>query len=433
MSLPLDTVCEFPAERSSSRLRPLLQTAWRYGISTSGPVATSGAHFLASLIFVRNLPAREFGLFSFVLVIVPFCMSLMGAALIIPVTRSLHDTPEARARIVASCLKFNLLLSLMAALAVFSSLLMTGARPEPAALLALFGGVLTARWFARCFAYVQGRVHRAVLSDLVYAALLVASLGALALSHHVSLVLGAALLLASACAGLLPLGRDYFVDQIAAIHDGHLRDYAPIFRDVTRWSLLGVAFTEVTVNAHAYLVTFIAGPGAFALLALGMLLMRPVSLMQSALPDLERPAMTRAIAARDLKKLLVTKREFFAALLAMWSVTILLAGGLLLWAPHLLLKKGYALDDVLAVTALTALIMMLRNFRTPPSVLLQAAGEFKALASIGTKSCLVSVGATLALLLAFGPIASLLGVAAGEMVILLSVRRMSRDWVAQHG
>ena len=81
------------------------------------------------------------------------------------------------------------------------------------------------------------------------------------------------------------------------------RRYLPIFRDVTRWSLAGAVLTELTVNAHAYLVTFIAGPGAFALLALGMLLMRPASLMQSALTDLERPAMARAIGAKDGKAL----------------------------------------------------------------------------------------------------------------------------------
>ena len=31
-------------------------TALRYGVSAAGPVAVSGGHFLASLIFLRNLP-----------------------------------------------------------------------------------------------------------------------------------------------------------------------------------------------------------------------------------------------------------------------------------------------------------------------------------------------------------------------------------------
>ena len=53
----------------------LLGTALRYGVSAAGPVAVSGAHFLASFIFLRSLPAREFGLFSFVMVLVSFGMS----------------------------------------------------------------------------------------------------------------------------------------------------------------------------------------------------------------------------------------------------------------------------------------------------------------------------------------------------------------------
>jgi O-antigen/teichoic acid export membrane protein len=131
--------------------------------------------------------------------------------------------------------------------------------------------------------------------------------------------------------------------------------------------------------------------------------------------------------------LLRTRRDFFGALMMVWLGAVALAGGLLFWFPHLLLKKGYRLEDVLVVTLLTAAIMMLRNFRTPPAVLLQAAGEFKALAGIGTKSCAVSVIATLALLLAFGPVASLLGIMAGEFVVLFAVLRLSRKWILAHG
>ena len=49
---------------------------------------------------------------------------------------------------------------------MFAFLLLARAEPVPAALLALFGGVFTLRWFARCFAYVKGSMHRAVASDL---------------------------------------------------------------------------------------------------------------------------------------------------------------------------------------------------------------------------------------------------------------------------
>ncbi|MDB5739785.1 MAG: hypothetical protein JWP16_825, partial [Alphaproteobacteria bacterium] len=52
-----------------------LGVAGRYAVSAAGPLAVSAAHFLASLIFLRLLTAREFGLFSFVMVVVSFGMS----------------------------------------------------------------------------------------------------------------------------------------------------------------------------------------------------------------------------------------------------------------------------------------------------------------------------------------------------------------------
>jgi O-antigen/teichoic acid export membrane protein len=191
---------------------------------------------------------------------------------------------------------------------------------------------------------------------------------------------------------------------------------------------MGVFLTEVTVNAHAYLVTFISGPGAFALLALGMLLMRPASLMQSALPDLERPAMARAIAAKDMTTLARIQRHFAWGLAAAWAGNMLLCAALLAFFPLLILKKDYGLHDVILVATISAVIMAVRTLRTPPAVLLQAAGQFKELARIGTVSGAISVAATLGLLLAFGPIASLGGILLGELVILMRVRSMARDW-----
>jgi O-antigen/teichoic acid export membrane protein len=111
---------------------------------------------------------------------------------------------------------------------------------------------------------------------------------------------------------------------------------------------------------------------------------------------------------------------------------MVLCAALLVFFPMLLLKKGYDLRDVIIVAVISALIMALRALRTPQAVLLQVAGQFKALANIGTVSAAVSVTATLALLLAFGPIVSLGGIILGELVILAKVRIMARDWKAHH-
>lgn len=402
----------------------ILGTIIRYGLSASGPVAVSAAHFIASLIFLRALPAHEFGLFSFVMVVVSFGMSLNVSLIVVPITRNLV-TGEAVPRKI--CFQMNWLVCGGFAAILFAALMVGGAPLREAILLALFAGTFTFRWFSRCVAFVNGRMANAIISDITYSLFVVGSLGLLALRQQMDFTLGSEMMLLSALAALVPFGAAFFRDQLAALKSNPLA-YWPVFKDLTRWSLMGVILTELTVNAHAYLVTFIAGPGAFALLALGMLLMRPAALMQSALPDLERPAMSRAIAAKDMPRLTRIQSHFTFGLSAAWAANMLLCAGLLLFFPALLLKKGYALHDVILVAVISALIMAIRALRTPFAVLLQAAGQFRELASIGTVSAVVSVALTLVLLVAFGPIPSLVGIVLGELVILLKVRSMAHDW-----
>jgi O-antigen/teichoic acid export membrane protein len=407
--------------------------AWRYGLPISGPVATSGAHFLASLIFVRGLPASEFGIFSFVLVIVPFCMSIMAALLVLPVNNALASPLEERARIEATCLKANLILTMLAGIILFALLIAAQAQTLAALFLAAYGAIFTLRWFARSFSFVKGRTGIAIASDMVYAAILLAGLAAMLAGHAVQFIAGAILLLGAALASLLPFGARFFRDQIAAIGRGRIRDYRAIFRDITRWSLMGVVLTELTVNAHAYLVTFISGPGPFALLAVGQILMRPASLVQGALPDVERPAITRAIAAQERSNRARLLRDFRLVLLAVWAATAILAAAILAWVPQLLLKNTYALSDALLVTGLTGTIMLVRCFRTPPSTLMQAAGELKALAQIAAYTSAISILLTLTFLLAWGPAASLFGILISEIIVVVMLRRTVKGWEARHG
>jgi hypothetical protein len=106
--------------------------------------------------------------------------------------------------------------------------------------------------------------------------------------------------------------------------------------------------------------------------------------------------------------------------------TLMLGAGLLLFAPQLLLKQGYGAADAVTAGLLCAAIMAVRSARTPPGVLLQAAGEFKAMARLSAWTAAVSIAATLVLLLAFGPVASLGGIFLGEMAIITGMMPMAR-------
>jgi len=405
----------------------------RYSISAFGPISVSGAHFLAALILLHGLPRTEFGLFSFMLVAVPFCLSMCGSLLALPVARAAAREGDVADSEMADYMKANLVFSGAVALGVGAVMYVSQASPGLAALFGIYGATMSLRWFARCYTYAMRHPFRAMVSDLAYSTLLVAGLVALQLLHRLTMWSAAVLLLAAAISGFAAFDRTYLHRQLKSIWQGRLKPYFAVWQDLTRWSLLGVVLTEMTVNAHAYLVTFISGPGAFAVLALGSLFMRPVSLVLAALPDMERPLMTRKLAAGDQAGAFRIVKEFRTATGAIWLATIVLAGVVVIWFPHLLLKKGYPEGDVLTVIAISALIMALRTFRTPESVLLQAAGEFRALAGASAWSSAIALAATLVLLLAAGPIAALFGIVLGDVVMTGRIFSITRSWKRQNG
>ncbi len=415
-----------------SQLEKLLKVAGRYALSALGPVCISGAHFLGAVLVLHTLSPLHFGLFSFVMTIVPFCIGAAAALVGAPTTIGIRKRGSVDAAELATFQKANLLLAVFAFAVVGASLLASGLVWNAATLFGLYGAVMSLRWLARVYAYATDKPARAAASDVTYGVLLVAGLGALYLLNRVTMTYTATVLLLAAAGSLVIFDRAYLLKQFAPSPQGRLADYAPVWRDLTRWSLLGVAATELTVNAHAYFVTFFSGPGAFALLALGSLLMRPVAVVLSSLPDMERPVMARAIGSGDFARAFRAVKEFRTAAAAVLLGTILLAAALLIWFPNTVLKQGYDAGSAVVIVAIWAVIMAVRALRTPDAVFLQAAGEFQPLANIGMKSCAVSLAATLALLLMFGPIASLLGIVAGDVVMTAGIFTLTRRWKLAH-
>jgi hypothetical protein len=411
----------------------LARTALRYALSSLGPVAVSAAHFAASLMFLHALAPAQFGLLSFLLVVVPFCLSASGALLGAPISTALRRGAVIGESELATYLKTNLLVAALASAIVFSLLMLSHADRNLALLLALYAGIMTLRWFARCLTYATHGPARPIASDLVYSVLLLAGLSVLFASHRLTMENAAEMLALAALCGLAVFGLSYLSKQVWPGRAGSLWRYGAIWRDLTRWSLLGVVLTEMTANAHAYLVTFIAGPQAFAVLAVGSLLMRPASLVLSALPDMERPAMARRLAAGDPAGALRSVKEFRTATGAIWLLTVLLAGALLMWFPQLILKTGYDETQIVVVVAISAAIWAVRTLRMPESVFLQAAGEFRALAGASLWSSLTSIAATLGLLLLAGPVLSLIGILAGDLVMTARIFGLTRDWKLRHG
>jgi hypothetical protein len=400
----------------------------RYGLSSAGPLCISAAHFIAALLFLHAFSRTDFGLVSFLLVIVPFCLGIAGSMIGAPAAVRVRNGSMSPVEL-ATFLKTNLALGAAAGVLVCVLMALSGAGLMFAFVSGAYGAVMTARWFARTLAYALGPAWRVLLSDMLYSGLLAA---ALLVARHFDRVtpIGAVEILFLACFfAWLSFGQKFLRGQIAAAFAGSLAGYARIWNELARWSALGVVLTEFTANAHAYFVTFIAGPAAFAPLAIGALLMRPVQLVLAAIPDRERPAMARLLGSGNYRAARRSVNHFRSAAGAVWLLTATAAAGLLLWFPQLILRKGYDPSQALAVFGFFAAITVVRSVRTPESVLLQAAGEFRALAFASISSSIVSLLATLALLIVAGPVFSLAGILAGEIVVTIRVSMIARAWI----
>jgi hypothetical protein len=360
-------------------------------------------------------------------------LSVSGALVGASVSRVAARGCQLRDSELATHSKVNLLYSAAAGVCVFAMLFLSKSSPWQALVLGTYVGLMTQRWFGRNVGYAVGSPGRVAASDFVYAGALVAGVGLLSGLGRLDPGRTAIVLLMAAAAGLAALDRKFLRQLYWPPGEGSLRAFGPIWRNLARWSVLGVFLTELTANAHVYLVTFAFGPASFALLAVGSLLMRPVVLVLSALPDLERPEMVRRIAAGDSAGALRCVKEFRTAAGAVWFATLILAGAVLMWFPHLVLKHGYDTGQVLVVLAIWGAITAVRVARTPESVLLQSAGEFRALAGAGAWSSLASLALTLALALSFGPVASLGGILLGDLVMTNRIFTLSRNWKRAHG
>src|ERR1700710_676335 len=142
-----------------SRLQALFAAGQRYALSALGPLTIAAAHFLASLLFLRLMPQAAFGLFAFVLVLVPFWLGISVALLGAPLVTTRQDGDGAHE--LPTLLKANLLFSLVASVAVAGITLASGAAALPSILFGLYGGVMCLRWFARWLSYATQHPLRA--------------------------------------------------------------------------------------------------------------------------------------------------------------------------------------------------------------------------------------------------------------------------------
>jgi hypothetical protein len=294
---------------TDAALQPSPRTSgpWRtiraYSFSIIGPVSVSAAHFFASVVLLRELPPADFGQFSFLLVIAPFLSISFGGSLLLAPLAPIMVRTVHHGEGLSTLMKAALIIAVVAGI-IASDRCWPQFFFELAILIAPYVTLCVFRCYGRGYVLARSRPATAMASDLAYSIWLTARLAVMLSRGHTDVMAVAEMLVTASLIGTLALGSDYLSKQFLHLGKGSLIGFRPIWAEFSRWSLLGVPLAELTANAHAYLVTFFAGPQAFAVLAVGALLMRPVSLVLGALPDFERP--DDALKAGDTPGLILT-------------------------------------------------------------------------------------------------------------------------------
>src|SRR3546814_4397468 len=108
-----------------------------------------------------------------------------------------------------------------------------------------------------------------------------------------------------------------------------------------------------------------------------MLFFRPVNVCITALTQLERPRMTRAVARGDHDAAIRSERVFMAALVMLWLATCAVAAIALYAFPGLILKPTLDHRLVMISVGLCALLSLVQCVQTPMSVMTQARKAFR--------------------------------------------------------
>lgn len=404
--------------------KPLRATLARFGLASMSSAAVSVSHLLVQLVAVRRLEAAEIGTLAFLLVIIQFGYGLSNALVSTPYAIAVNQREDGAEQGFDFFFPMNLLLALSQGL-LCAAIGWAMVGPWAALAFGLAGVFSLLRWFGRANAYAHHTPGGAAISDMVYALLVIAGVGAtLAVGARIELF--GAVLAGAGLFALIPFGAGFLARHRPVGLGRALAAYRPVWKRQSAWTLIGVITTEATSNAHSYIVTLFAGPAAFAPIAVGMLFFRPVNVCITALTQLERPRMARAVGKGDDKSARGSARAFLAALVVIWVATAITAALILWFFPQVIIKPTLSVQTVMIAVALCAALSLVQCLQAPMSVLTQARGAFKPLAATSVRSCFVGVGAVIAITLLAPSVYTIGGVVLAQLVMMIGIWRLDR-------
>lgn len=404
----------------------------RYLAALSGSAGSSGAQFLLTLALLQRLSAEQFAQFAFLWLVAQFIWAIGGSLFAAPLARiasghSGRSLSEAWHAVTWMQLAF----AGLAMVGSFCLALLVGSDSTAASVFASLVLIGALRLHARVAAYARSGQRSVVIADTLFTLSVVILTVAAYLSSTPTPMAAYAILVAGNFLGLLPLARTLGYGRRLPRPRRIVVSFGDVWSRYSSWSLLGVVATEVTANAHSYIVTLTLGPAAFGPIAASAVLIRPGMVALNALSEFERARMARLLAADRRTDMIRARRLFRTVAFALWTATAVLTYLVLQFALQLVFAPSYSTAALTTGAWLWVTILLIRALYLPEAIEMQASGDFAALAWPKIWTAPLSVAAVALLLLIAEPVWSMLAICISEAIAALLLLRAHNRSIAR--
>lgn len=414
-------------------VRPALRgDLGRYLAALSGSAGSSGAQFLLTLALLQKLPAEQFAQFAFLWLVAQFIWAVGGSLFAAPLARIASTTsgsgmPEAWQAATWMQLAF----ALLAMAGSFCLALLVGSDGGAALVFAALVLIGALRLHARVAAYARGGQRAVVIADTMFTLSVLVLTAAAYLSLTSTPRLAYVILVVGNLLGLLPLLSALGLRKRPPDPRRIIMSFGDVWSRYSSWSLLGVIATEVTANAHSYIVTLALGPAAFGPIAASAVLIRPGMVALNALSEFERARMARLLADGRRAAMARARLLFRTVAAILWGGTAVLTWLVLQFAFDRVFPGSYSVPALVTGAWLWVAVLLIRALYLPEAVEMQASGDFAALAWPKIWTAPLSVVTVALLLLLAEPVWSLAGIAVSEAFAALLLLRAHRRSTAR--
>ncbi|MFT7532338.1 MAG: O-antigen/teichoic acid export membrane protein [Gammaproteobacteria bacterium] len=411
-----------PKNKSGNSIKRNLLS--RFIMASGGAAGVSLANFLLALLLLSQVSPKLFGIYGFVHVLIGLGYGVSNAIFGSPLTVALNRVNQTTTGLAQGYITWSFYFGLFSAAFIAAIIIGFGESALTAAVFSLASLLMINRWFWRSYAHAHRQPNQVVTSDCFYTAATLAGAAILLISDTVSITnvtllqaVGAGLGIIPLCRGAINLSGEMFVAANNTL-------FFSGFREHGRFALIGVISTEFTANAHVYLVTFLLGPSAYAPLAASVLFFRPVNLVMISLSQLEKPRLAIMLRDHKISDMLRAVSFFRSVIVAVWVGNLVVAFLVAIYFLDIFISPDHNSEIIKQALVFWSVIMGFRVLRNPKSALLQANGDFKALARLMIFVACLTIPLVFIFILSLGSVWSLAGVLGGELLALVLIAQL---------